>query len=63
MWSCGEWFLPRHNFSAIKKDVSAATGNDVGDLIELWPGQCYHDFEITGSKDRLLMEDVSFIEQ
>lgn len=28
------------------KDVLAAAGNDLGDLIKLRIGQCHHDFEI-----------------
>lgn len=31
------------------KDVSAATCDDAGDLIELWPSQCHLDFEITSN--------------
>lgn len=44
-----------HKPNSLDDDVNirAATGDDIGNLVELWAGHCHHDFVITGGNARL----------
>lgn len=39
-------------------NVSAVEDDDFGDLIKFWPGQCHHNFIVTGGNARLPLEEI-----